>query len=306
VTLVRWGIVTLILGFLLAAPTIITIGIGPMLSPNDLLIDLWSMNHGILASRFTSHRVEILWYMLLSFLEELYELVNCPAVIISDETVSNSCSAGSSCSTYSMDVVVESAHWHVVVDDNADILNIKTSGSNICCNEQLGALRLGDWLLELCVNLISLPLLLVSVNSSRLILDCVLQIFVPMEVLLKSITRSFSFTEDDNFEGCSFVVGNQLDQKLLKFTHLLFEILDDVDDLSNIFVDGETIMSVLVSNFDVDWVDCAETGSQFLDFFWPGGGEHECLSILALDHVNDFDHVFFESHVKHAISLVQD
>jgi hypothetical protein len=108
-----------------------------------------------------------------------------------------------------MDVVVESTHWHVVVDDNSDILNIKTSGGDISGNEQLAALGLGDWLLELCVNLISFPLLLVSVNSFRLVFDCVLQIFVPMEVLLKLITRSLSFTEDDNFERLSFVVGNQ-------------------------------------------------------------------------------------------------
>ena len=127
-----------------------------------------------------------------------------------------------------------------------------------------------------------------------------------MEVFLKIITHSFSFTEYDEFNGCTFVIGNQFYQKLLKFTHLLFEIVDDVDDLCNIFVYGKSIMTVLVSNLNVDWVDSAETGSQFLDFFWPGGGEHQCLSVLALDHVNEFDHILFETHVKHAIGLVQD
>ena len=65
-------------------------------------------------------------------------------------------------------------------------------------------------------------------------------------------------------------------------------------------------MAVLVSNFNVDWVNSTETVGQFLDFFWPGGGEHEGLAILGGDHVNDSDHILFETHVKHAIGLIQD
>lgn len=100
-----------------------------------------------------------------------------------------------------MDVVVEPTHWHVVVDDHTDVFNIQSPGGNICGNQNICELGSSDWLLELGVYLISLPLLLVSVNSFSIVLNNVLQVFVPMEVFLKGVTHSLGLAEDYNFHG---------------------------------------------------------------------------------------------------------
>lgn len=87
---------------------------------------------------------------------------------------------------------------------------------------------------------------------------------------------------------------------------LFLEIINHMDLLSDVLIHGEPIMALLVSNFDVDWINAAESTSQSLDLFWPGGREHESLTLLTWDLFNDFDHVLFKSHIKHAISFIKD
>jgi hypothetical protein len=54
------------------------------------------------------------------------------------------------------------------------------------------------------------------------------------------------------------IVRNKLDQKLLELGTLLLEVTENVDHLCNVFVHGETIMTLLVADFDVNWVVVAE------------------------------------------------
>ena len=113
-----------------------------------------------------------------------------------DITVSNSLGSSSSSPTDSMNVVVETGHWHIVVDHNHNVFHIKTSRSDIGSNKYVGSLA--DGLLELGVDLISLPLLLVSVDGLGLVRDSMLKFLIPFECLLKVITSSFSLAENNN------------------------------------------------------------------------------------------------------------
>jgi hypothetical protein len=63
----------------------------------------------------------------------------------------------------------------------------------------------------------------------------------------------------------------ELDEKLLEFLPFLVEVTDHIDGLSDVLVDGEAVMALLISNLDVDWVDSAEATGQSLDLLWPGG-----------------------------------
>lgn len=174
-----------------------------------------------------------------------------------DIAVSNSLGASSTCPTDSMDVVVETRHWHVVVDDHHDILDIKTSGSNISSNKNVSLLVTRQ--LEVGIDLVSLPLLFVSVNGLRFVWDGILKILVPFQCFLKVITPSFGLAENNDLEWCTLVIRNQLDEELLEVRSLLLEVVHHVDHLGDVFVHGEAIVARLVSNFDVNWVVAAET-----------------------------------------------
>lgn len=44
---------------------------------------------------------------------------------------------------------------------------------------------------------------------------------------------------------------------------------------------------------------------EFLNVFWPGCAEHECLTIWA-NLANDLSDLGFETHIKHTVSFVHD
>lgn len=53
---------------------------------------------------------------------------------------------------------------------------------------------------------------------------------------------------------------HQLDQKLVELIPFFLEVVDDVDHLLDIFVDGKSFVPLLVPDFDLYSVFIAETG----------------------------------------------
>jgi hypothetical protein len=81
----------------------------------------------------------------------------------------DSLSSSSACPSNPVDIIVKATHRHVVVDDDANVLDIKASACHVSRYQDVGLIL--DWLLELGVYLISLPLLLVAMDCTSFILD---------------------------------------------------------------------------------------------------------------------------------------
>lgn len=113
------------------------------------------------------------------------------------------------------------------------------------------------------------------------------------------------------------VVGNTLgageDEDLvgvLATLHDLLEMLDHAitllglgNDLDNL---GDTMVGSQIHGTDVDLDEVGqEVGGQVADLLGPGSGPHESLTIRA-NLANDLANLGLETHVQHAISLIED
>lgn len=177
------SVIPLLLFIATASPAIIIGTASLMCSPNDLLLLLfWSMVLSIPWLWSSLHGQKLLRYVLLRLLEKLYQLSHHREILVAYITVGNSLLSGSSGTPNTMDVVVKaSLHWHVIVDDDTDVFYIKASRGDIGGDQDVWFLTLFDWLFELGVDIVSLPLLFVSVDSSGFVFHGVLEVFVPFE-----------------------------------------------------------------------------------------------------------------------------
>ena len=94
-------------------------------------------------------------------------------------------------------------------------------------------------------------------------------------------------------------MARDLLEKIHEFLVFLV-LLDDLDYLGNVCVNGQ----LLIPDEDLRRFVHKVVG-EALNLLWPRGGEHQRLAILA-DLADDFADLGFESHVEHAVRLVQD
>ena len=165
-----------------ASIALIIVGTRPFMgSPDHLLLGCFgSVALCLLGVVSSFHSVELLWNMLFGLLEHAHQLSNHMLILGGNHiTVCLSFPSGSTCPSNSMNIIVESSlHGHIIIYDDGDVLDIKSSRCYIRGNEDVA---LGsDWFFEFCVDFISFPLLLIPVDCSSFILDSSLQIFVPL------------------------------------------------------------------------------------------------------------------------------
>jgi hypothetical protein len=98
------------------------------------------------------------------------------------------------------------------------------------------------------------------------------------------------------------LVGALLHDLLKVLDHLvtLLEVRDDLNDLVNTVVGGK----VSGTNVDLDVV-VEEVRGELTDLFGPSSGPHASLTIRA-NLANDLANLGLETHVKHAVSLVEN
>lgn len=83
--------------------------------------------------------------------------------------------------------------------------------------------------------------------------------------------------------------------------------IEHIDHLFDITVDGKaSIVAIRLSNSDLNWSHATVLSGHTLNFFWPGGTEHESLSIRVGDEAKDLSNIFLESHIKHPVSLIKN
>lgn len=88
--------------------------------------------------------------------------------------------------------------------------------------------------------------------------------------------------------------------EMLNHAVTLLALRDDLDDLSDAVVGGQ------VHGTDVDLDEVGEeVAGKSADLLGPGGGPHESLTVGA-DLADDLADLGLETHVEHAISLVED
>ena len=98
------------------------------------------------------------------------------------------------------------------------------------------------------------------------------------------------------------LVGAVLHDLLEMLDHLvtLLKVRNDLDDLVNTVVGGE----IGGANIDLD-VIVQEVRSKLTDFLGPSGGPHASLTVRT-NLANDLANLGLETHVKHAVSLVEN
>lgn len=212
-----------------------------------------------------------------------------------------------------MDIVFD-VGWKIVIYDNGDVSDIKTSTSDISGNHDVGFSdlsvpshfeKISDGFFEACENSVSFELLLVSVNSSSFNFQPVLlKTLVVPKISFELIDSSFRLAENNDLLRFLLVaLDNQLDQAVVFFV----VAAHDPDILRNVFVDSQTSLERLVfTDSHSARVLVTVFSDQSLDLFWPGGTEHACLSMWVSDLADDLSDVLFKAHVEHPVCFVKN
>ena len=142
-------------------------------------------------------------------------------------------------------------------------------------------------------------------DASTFKTDLLLEALVILEALFEGVNTTLGLAENDDLL-LDLVLVRELEEQLLQFLVLLVVGVKNVDLLLDVLIAGEATVGILLSDLDVSCGHGAELMSEVFNLFGPGGAEHEGLSIWRAHLTDDFLDVFFETHVKHSVSLVED
>eukprot|EP00657_Telonema_sp_P-1_P010471 TRINITY_DN4918_c0_g1_i1.p2 TRINITY_DN4918_c0_g1~~TRINITY_DN4918_c0_g1_i1.p2 ORF type:complete len:479 (-),score=189.64 TRINITY_DN4918_c0_g1_i1:230-1666(-) len=188
--------------------------------------------------------------------------------------------SGTAGTTNTVDVVVD-LHGEIVVDDNLELLNIKTTGGNIG-GDEVGL----TVTTEAVEDVVTLTLLLVTMDGEGIVAN-------GTELTLKLIGGVLGLAED---KDTTLAVGVDEGLELLEFV-----VLGGADEVLGDVGVGEELHG---SDVDTDHV-AHEGGGEMLDLLGPGGGEHDGLAIGA-DLGADTAHLGLEAHIEHTVGLIED
>ena len=178
---------------------------------------------------------------------------------------------------------------HVVIDNELHLFDVEPTRGYICRNQD----RALPPFLELSENRVSLRLRLVTVNALHAV-----DIFL-LDLFHKLVYTYLRLAEHDDARLAARALD--LSQKLDEFDILFFILHHE-----NFLLDFSVGTDFRVSNLDPDRSRnvAAMRLSQCLDFLWPGGTEHEGLSIWS-DMADDLLKLSFKTHVQHAVCFVE-
>mmetsp|Transcript_645 Transcript_645/g.1534 ORF Transcript_645/g.1534 Transcript_645/m.1534 type:complete len:261 (+) Transcript_645:469-1251(+) len=191
--------------------------------------------------------------------------------------------------------------WHVEVDNDSDVLDIKSSCSHIGGNQHSQCS-----VFEGIHDFRTLPLRPVSVQAVYG------KSIVPQ--LVGEVVATDFFRDKDNHLGvCLSTVGDSAlavvccpvrDKLLENGLQLidLFFFVDHMNDLLDVFVGYQ---GVDFTDVDLNRIPQKIVG-QSLDFFWPGSRKEQRLSSLGICFFDNGANLRFETHIQHAIGFVQD
>lgn len=241
-----------------------------------------------------------------------------------DERMSHALGAGSARSANAVNVVLDVGR-HVVVQHETDVLNVKTAGGHISGKQDrslfglyalettvddpvLVRTQVFERAFELAQHFVTGVLHLVTVDAHDFILNALREVVVASEVLLQLIDSDLLRTEDNDLLLTLRPVRSdaRLGEELLHAVEFLHARVEDVNDLLDVSVDGQTATDeILVADSDVDRRGLAKLACHRLDLLRPRRGEHASLPVGSLDLVDNAPDVSLEAHVKHAVGLVE-
>ena len=172
----------------------------------------------------------------------------------------------------------------VVIHNILDVLHIKTSLGDVSGNHDGSAAGL-----EILEDAVALTLFFVSVNGESGVL-------LVAHLAAELIGASFGFAKNEN----TLAVGAVNLEPVHEFV-----LFVDVGSDNNLLGDVLGRLEFGVSNHNLHGIFLAEIAGKSLDFLGPGGRPQACLAIRA-ELRNDLAHLGFETHIKHAISLIED
>jgi hypothetical protein len=157
---------------------------------------------------------ECIRHLLLGFAQDFNKIGSDTDLLAGDERMSHTLGAGSARSTDAMNVVLDVGR-HVVVDDDADVLNVKSTGGHIGSKQDSGlfglkaleapvddpvlvAAQVRERAFELAQHFVTSVLHLVTVDAHDFIFDTLRKIIVASEVLFQLIDADLLRTEDND------------------------------------------------------------------------------------------------------------
>lgn len=231
----------------------------------------------------TSNGLEEAGNLLVGLLEKVDEFANDTTVATVEEGGGDTSVSGTSSTTDTVDVVVD-VGGQVVVDDVLNIGDIQTSSSDSSGHK--------DWAASSTEHLqstLTLALGTITVDGGRweALVD---------EVIGERICHALGLDEDEGQTSTVGVKDVEQDAALVGVLNVLNLLSNVLGSRSNTADREEDILS-------------EEVACKHLNVPREGGAEHECLAVGGDWHVltlNNAANLRLETHVKHAISLVED
>jgi hypothetical protein len=221
--------------------------------------------------------------LLVGLLEKFHKFSDNSTVATVEESSGNTSVSSTAGTTNTMDVVVNVGR-EIIVDDVGDVGNIETTSSHSSSDED-GATTVSEEL----QSTLTLALGSVTVNGSGR------EVLVDEEVGQR-VCHALGLDENES-QTASMSVKN------VKQNGTLVDILDVLDLLGDVLRGGTN-----TTNGKEDVV-LEEVTSEHLDVAGEGGREHQSLALGNSGHVLTLDNASnlgLETHVKHAISLIED
>jgi len=221
--------------------------------------------------------------LLLRLGHELVQLLGNTLVFIADEGDGGTSGTATTGTTDTVDIIIDIV-GHVVVDDVLDIRDGKTTGSDISSDKDRASTEL-----EVRQGLLTLNLSTITVDGSSI--DTAVH-----KVILELISRALGLDED---ESQAIALRKDLVQALSLIVIIVSAVLHTLRD--------EISRGTDTTNGQED-VILEEALGKLLNLLGERSREHEGLTafhghIEALDDLSDLRS---ETHVKHAISLIED
>lgn len=221
--------------------------------------------------------------LLVGLLEKLHKFSDDATVATVEESSGNTSVSGSASTTDAVDVVVN-IRGKIVVDDVGDVGNIETTSSHSSSDKD-GATSISEEL----ESALTLTLGSVTVNGSGR------EVLVDEEVG-ERVRHALGLDENEGQTAGMSV-------KDIKQHGALVNILNVLNLLGDILGSGTN-----TADREED-VILEEIAGEHLDVAGEGGGEHQSLTISDTGHIltlDDAANLGLETHVKHAISLIEN
>mmetsp|Transcript_2601 Transcript_2601/g.5285 ORF Transcript_2601/g.5285 Transcript_2601/m.5285 type:complete len:264 (+) Transcript_2601:667-1458(+) len=185
--------------------------------------------------------------------------------------------------------VILGLRWQVVVHNQCDTFDVKTTRGDVSGNEQLDLSTF-----QVIESLLPLTLALVAMNGST-------GDPIALQVASDLVAHSLGTTEDNSLRGGIRAVGNV--GLLQDLTQNLILVVAGalLDDLGDVLV---ALKFVAVANLHLEGVS-QELRGQSADGGRPSGGEEHRVP-LPWHLVQNLPDLWLKTHVKHAVCLIKD